>query len=56
MGLEKESERLKEEYKVWTYLPHFIDQLKFYENNRTKYKSFESYLPDLVSSLEKIKK
>ena len=56
MGLEKESARLRVEYKAWMYLPHFIDQLRFYENNRTKYKSFESYLPDLVSSLEKIKK
>ena len=55
MGLEKESDRLKAEYKDWMYLPHFIDQLKIFEKSRTKYETFESYLPVLVSSLEKIK-
>ena len=54
LGQEKESRRLQEQYKDWMYLPHFIKQLKNYERNRAKYKSFENYLPILISSLAEL--
>ena len=55
MGQVKESKRLQESYKDWMYLPHFIEQLKLYEANRSTYKKLEDYLPVLIASLVKLK-
>lgn len=55
LGDAKESKRLQEEYRDWIYLPHFTEQLAYYEQNRSKYKRFEDYLPTLISSLIKLK-
>ncbi len=40
----------------WPYLRHFVHQLERYEQNRTTYPTFESYLPVLISSLGELQK
>lgn len=55
LGEVKESKSLQEACKEWIYLPHFIEQLAYYEQNRKKYKRFEDYLPTLIQSLTKLK-
>jgi hypothetical protein len=55
MGNEQESKRLEKIYREWMYLPHFVTQLKRFENDRARYKTFESFLPELISSLEDLK-
>jgi hypothetical protein len=55
MGNDRESERLRFEYKDWMYLSHFIEELKKYEHNRKKYPTFKSFLPALINSLKTLK-
>ncbi len=55
MGLPTESQRLRELYKDWPYLDHFSVQLAYYESKRDKYPTFTNFLPDLISSLEKLR-
>ncbi|MFD2574328.1 DUF4932 domain-containing protein [Spirosoma soli] len=40
----------------WRYLPHFVNQLTYYEQNRKRYPTFEAFFPDLIASLAKINK
>ncbi|MFT2008980.1 DUF4932 domain-containing protein [Pontibacter sp. 13R65] len=56
MGQKEESRNLQEAYRDWMYLPHFINQLKQYESNRSKYKKLEDFLPILIASLAELEK
>lgn len=40
----------------WRYLSYFKNQLARYEQNRTKYPTFATFLPDLIASLAYLKK
>ena len=40
----------------WHYLSHFTNQLARYEQNRTKYPTFEAFFPVLIASLSELKK
>lgn len=40
----------------WRYLPHFMNQLARYEQNRAKYPTFAAFFPDLIASLGALKK
>jgi hypothetical protein len=55
MGLPRESQRLRGEYKDWPYLDHFITQLAYYERHRVKYPAFTDFLPDLITSLANLR-
>lgn len=51
-----QANKLRNDYKAYKYIPFIEEQLKVYENNRTQYPTFESFLPILMKSLETIKK
>ena len=40
----------------WYHLSHFTNQLAHYEQNRTKYPTFEAFFPVLIASLADLKK
>nr|WP_242693295.1 DUF4932 domain-containing protein [Sabulibacter ruber] len=51
MGNQQESQNLQRAYQDWMYLPHFLQQLQHYEQNRKQYPRLEDYLPVLIASL-----
>ena len=54
MGRPRESKRLRNAYKDWPYLDHFIRQLAYYERKRARYPAFTDFLSDLAGSLKKL--
>lgn len=50
LGEEERRLALLEKHKDWHYLDHFINQLKFYENNRKTYPTIGDFMPVLIDS------
>ncbi|MEQ9423519.1 MAG: DUF4932 domain-containing protein [Cyclobacteriaceae bacterium] len=47
-------EQLMDSHKDWPYISHFVQQLRIYENNRSKYKDIDSFIPSLIDSLKNL--
>lgn len=50
-GRPAEAERLRVQYRDWTYLPYFTRQLTYYQAHRKRYPTFETFLPTLIAGL-----
>jgi hypothetical protein len=58
MGNKKLANKLYNDYVIergFKYIPEILDIIPEYENNRIKYKTFENFLPVIISKLKSIK-
>ncbi|GAB2566050.1 DUF4932 domain-containing protein [Spirosoma areae] len=55
MGNEADAKAVETQNANWRYLPHFVAQLKHYEQNRKRYPTFAAFFPTLLASLSELK-
>lgn len=55
LGDNDRSRAILERHEDWYYLEHFVDQLIYYENNRSKFPNIHSFMPELIDSCENLK-